>query len=544
MKPGAVIVDVAVDQGGCIETTHETTHADPVYEVHGVLHYAVGNMPGAVPFTSTYALTNATLPLRAHPRDARRRRRRSPRTPRCAHGVNTVGGAVTHPIVAEALGPAARPARRRPSASGRVAPEIRSEGRWARPGGVAGPTAARADRARAIVSARGHGRRDGFVNGARTRCRIRPDRGVQRARQAARRGRRLGLVQRVEDLFTVDLDLAGSLDADAHLLAADLEHGHHDVVPDHDALVGSPCEHEQPGTPSVETTLPPAGQHIAVDAAVTADVNASVIDRLERRDLQQTARDRASRAPRCGSSRRAWRRCARGASSPSAATRTATTRSRGWSDRSTSSTSTSRSRVGQRARASVGLLGVGVDDAAPPGSMTRSPACALAHRAHELGRRDRARHQRVDVQAQQLRDRVGRRRGRAARRARGGSGCAREPADQLDRPACPATRPDHDDLRPVPARRARRPRRPVPASPRPSTPSAAQRRRDPGPQQRRAVRDDADRGVGGHRADRSGATCPASVDCCRERCGCAGGGPPGTRTLNQRVKSPVLCLLS
>ena len=62
MKPGAVIVDVAIDQGGCIETTHETTHADPVYEVHGVLHYAVGNMPGAVPHTSTYALTNATLP--------------------------------------------------------------------------------------------------------------------------------------------------------------------------------------------------------------------------------------------------------------------------------------------------------------------------------------------------------------------------------------------------------------------------------------------------------------------------------------------------
>ena len=75
MKQGAVIVDVAVDQGGCIETTHETTHADPVYEVHGVLHYAVGNMPGAVPFTSTYALTNATLPYVLHARDARRRRR-------------------------------------------------------------------------------------------------------------------------------------------------------------------------------------------------------------------------------------------------------------------------------------------------------------------------------------------------------------------------------------------------------------------------------------------------------------------------------------
>ena len=62
MKPGSVIVDVAIDQGGCIETTHETTHDDPVYEVHGVIHYAVGNIPGAVPHTSTYALTNATLP--------------------------------------------------------------------------------------------------------------------------------------------------------------------------------------------------------------------------------------------------------------------------------------------------------------------------------------------------------------------------------------------------------------------------------------------------------------------------------------------------
>ncbi|MET0325945.1 MAG: alanine dehydrogenase, partial [Ilumatobacteraceae bacterium] len=62
MKPRAVIVDVAVDQGGCIETIRETTHDDPVYELHGVLHYAVGNMPGAVPNTSTYALTNATLP--------------------------------------------------------------------------------------------------------------------------------------------------------------------------------------------------------------------------------------------------------------------------------------------------------------------------------------------------------------------------------------------------------------------------------------------------------------------------------------------------
>ncbi|HEX4899166.1 MAG TPA: hypothetical protein VFV61_01460, partial [Pyrinomonadaceae bacterium] len=62
MKPGAVLVDVAIDQGGCIETTHPTTHSDPTYYVEGVLHYCVANMPGAVPRTSTFALTNATLP--------------------------------------------------------------------------------------------------------------------------------------------------------------------------------------------------------------------------------------------------------------------------------------------------------------------------------------------------------------------------------------------------------------------------------------------------------------------------------------------------
>ena len=62
MKPGAVIVDCAIDQGGCVEGIHETTHADPVYERHGVLHYAVGNIPARCRNTSTYALTNATLP--------------------------------------------------------------------------------------------------------------------------------------------------------------------------------------------------------------------------------------------------------------------------------------------------------------------------------------------------------------------------------------------------------------------------------------------------------------------------------------------------
>ena len=103
MLPGAVIVDVAVDQGGCIETTHETTHNDPVYERHGVIHYAVGNMPGAVPYTSTYALTNATLPyiLEVAVHGALQACRNDPSL---VHGVNTAGGQVTNGPVAEFLG--------------------------------------------------------------------------------------------------------------------------------------------------------------------------------------------------------------------------------------------------------------------------------------------------------------------------------------------------------------------------------------------------------------------------------------------------------
>src|SRR5690606_34409758 len=62
MKPGAVLIDVAVDQGGCIETCKPTTHEEPTYEIDGIIHYCVANMPGAVPYTSTVALTNATLP--------------------------------------------------------------------------------------------------------------------------------------------------------------------------------------------------------------------------------------------------------------------------------------------------------------------------------------------------------------------------------------------------------------------------------------------------------------------------------------------------
>ncbi|MFM7263769.1 MAG: alanine dehydrogenase, partial [Acidimicrobiales bacterium] len=96
-------VDVAVDQGGCIETIHETTHTDPVYERHGVIHYAVGNMPGAVPHTSTYALTNATLPYQLEvathgPLGS------TERNAALAHGLNTHAGAVTSVAVAEALG--------------------------------------------------------------------------------------------------------------------------------------------------------------------------------------------------------------------------------------------------------------------------------------------------------------------------------------------------------------------------------------------------------------------------------------------------------
>jgi alanine dehydrogenase len=103
MRPGAVIVDVAVDQGGCIATTRETTHAHPTFVHHGVVHYAVGNMPGAVPHTSTYALTNATLPhiIEVAARGAQEVVANSPSL---AHGLNTVNGVITNSSVAGALG--------------------------------------------------------------------------------------------------------------------------------------------------------------------------------------------------------------------------------------------------------------------------------------------------------------------------------------------------------------------------------------------------------------------------------------------------------
>jgi alanine dehydrogenase len=103
MKPGAVIVDVAVDQGGCVETIRPTTHEDPVYFVDGILHYAVANMPGGVPRTSTLALTNATLPYALRlARDGWKAACRSDGALKM--GLNVVDGKVVYPGVAEAFG--------------------------------------------------------------------------------------------------------------------------------------------------------------------------------------------------------------------------------------------------------------------------------------------------------------------------------------------------------------------------------------------------------------------------------------------------------
>jgi alanine dehydrogenase len=103
MKPGAVLVDVAIDQGGCFETSKATTHDDPTYVVDGIVHYCVANMPGAVARTSTYALNNVTLPhvlaiaekgWKAALKDDAHLR----------NGLNVIGGRLAHPAVAEALG--------------------------------------------------------------------------------------------------------------------------------------------------------------------------------------------------------------------------------------------------------------------------------------------------------------------------------------------------------------------------------------------------------------------------------------------------------
>src|SRR5687768_3891265 len=102
MKRGSVIVDIAIDQGGCFETSHATTHDDPVYEVDGVIHYCVANMPGAVSRTSAFALNNATLPfaLKIANLGAEEAMKADPHL---ANGLNVSGGKIRHQAVAEAL---------------------------------------------------------------------------------------------------------------------------------------------------------------------------------------------------------------------------------------------------------------------------------------------------------------------------------------------------------------------------------------------------------------------------------------------------------
>jgi alanine dehydrogenase len=103
MKAGSVLADVAIDQGGCAETSRPTTHSDPVYVIDGVTHYCVANMPGAVPITSTKALTNATLPYVEEIADYGLAEAVA-QDPALARGVNVVGGKVTYEAVAEAHG--------------------------------------------------------------------------------------------------------------------------------------------------------------------------------------------------------------------------------------------------------------------------------------------------------------------------------------------------------------------------------------------------------------------------------------------------------
>jgi alanine dehydrogenase len=107
MKSGAVLVDIAIDQGGCFESSHPTTHADPVFITDGVVHYCVANMPGAVPLTSTHALNNATLlyglALAAGGLAA------IADYPGLRGGLNVHRGHVTHPAIAASLGFALRP---------------------------------------------------------------------------------------------------------------------------------------------------------------------------------------------------------------------------------------------------------------------------------------------------------------------------------------------------------------------------------------------------------------------------------------------------
>ncbi len=103
MKKGTVLVDVAIDQGGCFETSHPTTHAEPIYEVDGIIHYCVANIPGAVPCTSTLALTNATLPYAIRLADLGWEKA-CENDPGLKNGLNIVNGKIVFPAVAEAFG--------------------------------------------------------------------------------------------------------------------------------------------------------------------------------------------------------------------------------------------------------------------------------------------------------------------------------------------------------------------------------------------------------------------------------------------------------
>jgi alanine dehydrogenase len=103
MKPGSVIVDVSVDQGGCVETIRPTSHSEPTYRLYDVIHYAVPNMPASVPRTSTFALTNATLPYIETIASLGVKKAAS-KDRLIASGINVKKGAITHPAVAEAFG--------------------------------------------------------------------------------------------------------------------------------------------------------------------------------------------------------------------------------------------------------------------------------------------------------------------------------------------------------------------------------------------------------------------------------------------------------
>ncbi|MBU6371213.1 MAG: alanine dehydrogenase [Alphaproteobacteria bacterium] len=103
MRPGAVLVDISIDQGGCFETSRPTTHADPVYEIDGILHYCVANMPGAVARTSAFALNNATLPFTLALANKGAAQAMAD-DPNLAAGLNVQGGRIVHASVREALG--------------------------------------------------------------------------------------------------------------------------------------------------------------------------------------------------------------------------------------------------------------------------------------------------------------------------------------------------------------------------------------------------------------------------------------------------------